>query len=105
MTPKWKEAREEEHMTKRRAKLAHDAAMSGDKEAEAAWLNPQATSNSLVREEILRIHQEYLPVLEELQRRSSDPRNMEGLSGSEEKRLLRAREWAGQELGPAYAGR
>lgn len=64
--------------------------MSGDKEAAAAWLDPQVTSNSQVREEIIRIHREYLPVLEELQRRSSDPRNMEGFSVAEEKRLLRA---------------
>lgn len=64
-----KQEREKEHMQKRRAKLAADAKASGDGALEAAWLDPEQTTDEMIREEVRKVHIDYFPILQELQPR------------------------------------
>ena len=83
-----------EHMQKRRLKPSADAAASGDKPAAEAWKDESKTSNEQVRQEVLRVHLEYLPILQKLDRRQRSPAEMVGLTPQELVRLERARSWA-----------
>ena len=97
-----KEAKEAEHMMRRRQKLADDASKGGDEAAKAAWLDASQTTDKQVREEVVRVHESYLPILDQLQKRSKDKNAMEGLSDAEQRRLEKAKTWAGEDLSMLY---
>ena len=83
-------------MNKRREKLARDAQNGGDEAMVQDWPDRSRTSDEQVRAKVSRVHQEYLPVLRELQSRATNSSSMLGLTPAEQKRFDKGRR-SGQE--------